>query len=29
MPTIPIMKEIDISEGSTYLFNIPLKKLAD
>jgi hypothetical protein len=29
MPTIPIMKEIDLSEGSTYLFNIPLKKLAD
>jgi hypothetical protein len=29
MPTIPILKEIDISEGSTYLFNIPLKKIAD
>lgn len=26
IPTIPLFKKIDLSEGATYLFNIPLKK---
>jgi hypothetical protein len=29
MPTIPIVKEIDLSEGSTYIHNIPLQKISD
>lgn len=29
MPTIPILKEIDLSEGSTYIHNIPLQKIPD
>ncbi len=29
IPTIPILKEIDLSEGATYIHNIPLKKIQD
>ena len=29
MPTIPILKEINLSEGATYIHNIPLQKISD
>jgi hypothetical protein len=29
IPTVPISKEIDLSEGATYIYNIPLNKIPD
>jgi hypothetical protein len=29
MPTVPILEEIDLTEGATYIYNIPLKNIPE